>query len=40
MPHAQASGFPSPSVLLSDRIIPVGQDRLILTRSGAGVPEL
>ena len=40
MPHAHASGFPSPSVLLSDFPTPVGQDRLILTRSGAGAPEL
>ena len=40
MPHAHASGFPSPCVLLSDCITAVGQDRLILTRSGAGAPEL
>ena len=48
MPHAHASGFPSPCVLLSDCITPVGQDRLklwhicqaILNRSGAGAPEL
>ena len=40
MPHAQASGFPSPCVLLSDLLTSVGQDRLILTRSGAGAPEL
>ena len=40
MPHAQASGFPSPCVWLSNLITPVGQDRLILTRSGAGAPEL
>ena len=26
MPHAHASGFPSPCVLLSDRITPVGQE--------------
>ena len=30
----------SPCVLLSDLITPVGQDRQILTRSGAGAPEL
>ena len=40
MPHAHARGFPSPSVWLLDRIPPVGQDRLILTRSGSGDPEL
>ena len=40
MPHAHASGFPSPCVLLSERITPVGQDRQILTRSGSGDPEL
>ena len=40
MPHAHASGFPSPCVWLADRLTPVGQDRLILTRSGAGAPEL
>ena len=40
MPHAQARGFPSPCVWLADRITSVGQDRLILTRSGAGAPEL
>ena len=48
MPHAHASGFPSPCVLLADRIPSVGQDRLkfwhicqtILNRSGAGAPEL
>ena len=48
MPPAQASGFPSPCVLVSDLVPPVGQDRLklwhicqaILTRSGAGAPEL
>ena len=28
MPHAQASGFPSPCVWLADRLTPVGQDRL------------
>ena len=40
MPHAHARGFPSPCVWLSDRVTPVGQDRLILTRSGSGDPEL
>ena len=48
MPHAHARGFPSPCVLLSNLITPVGQDRLklwhicqaILTRSGSGDPEL
>ncbi len=40
MPHAHPSGFPSPCVLLADLVTPVGQDRLILTRSGAGAPEL
>ena len=40
MPHAQASGFPSPCVWLADRLTPVGQDRLILTCSGSGDPEL
>ena len=30
MPHAPASGFPSPCVLLADLVTPVGQDRLIL----------
>ena len=40
MPHAHASGFPPPCVLLSERITPVDQDRLILIRSGAGAPEL
>ena len=40
MPHAQASGFPSLCVWLSDRITPVGQDRRILTRSESGDPEL
>ena len=40
MPYAHPSGFPSPRVWLAERITPVGQDRLILTRSGAGAPEL
>ena len=40
MPHAHASGFPSPCVWLADRISPVGQDRLILICSGSGDPEL
>ena len=40
MPHAHASGCPSPCVWLADRITPVGQERLILTRSGSGAPEL
>ena len=40
MPHAQASGFPSPCVLLSDCITPVVQEHLVLNRSGAGTPEL
>ena len=32
---------PSPCILLAeDRLTPIGQDRLILTRSGAGAPEL
>ena len=41
-PLACACGMrgPSPYVLLSDHITPVGQDRLILTRSGSGDPEL
>ena len=40
MPHAQASGFPSPCIWPADRLTPVVQDRLILIRSGAGAPEL
>ena len=40
MPHAHARGFPSPCVLVSERITPVGQDRLILTRSRSGDLEL
>ena len=48
MPHAHASGFPSPCVWRVDRITYVGQDRLnlwhicqtILTCSGSGDPEL
>ena len=41
MPHAHESGFPSPCVWLSNLITTtVVQDRLILTRSGAGAPEL
>ena len=47
-PSRRARACPSPCVLLSERITPVGQDRLklwhicqaILTRSGAGAPEL
>ena len=39
MPHAQASGFPSPSVLLSDRIPSVGQDRLILPVRDQAIPN-
>ena len=38
--HRRARACPSPCVLLADRIPPVGQDRLILTRSGSGDPEL
>ena len=38
--HRRARACPSPCVLLSERITSVGQDRLILTRSGAGEPEL
>ena len=40
LPSRRARACPSPCVLLSDRLTPVGQDRLILTRSGAGAPEL
>ena len=48
MPYAHPRGFPSPCVLVSDLLTPVVQDRLkfwhicqtILTRSGAGAPEL
>ena len=40
MPHAHARGFPSPCVLLANLLTSVVQDRLILTRSGAGAPEL
>ena len=40
MPHAHASGFPSPCVWLAERITPVGQDRPILTRSRSGDLEL
>jgi len=32
--------YPSPCVFLADLITPVGKDRLILTRSGSGEPEL
>ena len=31
---------PSPCVLVLDRVTPVGQEHLLLTRSGAGAPEL
>ena len=40
MPHAHASGFPSPCIWLSDFLTPVVQDRRILNCSGAGAPEL
>ena len=36
----RARDRPSPCILLADRLTPVGQDRLILTRSGSGDPEL
>ena len=36
----RARACPSPCVWLADRIPPVGQDRLILTCSGSGDPEL
>ena len=47
-PHRRARACPSPCVWLAERITPVSQDRLklwhicqaILTRSGAGAPEL
>ena len=40
LPSRMERACPSPCVWLADRITPVGQDRLILTRSGAGAPEL
>ena len=40
MPHAHPSGFPSPCVWPSDRVTPVVQEHLLLTRSGLGDPEL
>ena len=38
--YRRARACPSPCVLLADCITSVGQDRLILTCSGAGAPEL
>ena len=39
-PSRRARACPSPCILVSNLITPVSQDRLILTRSGAGAPEL
>ena len=39
-PYRRVRACPSPCIWLSDCITSVGQDRLILTRSGAGAPEL
>ncbi len=36
MPHAHASGFPSPSFRAPDSLPSVGQERLLLTRFGSG----
>ena len=39
-PSRRARACPSPCVWLSDRVTPIGQEHLLLTRSGAGTPEL